>query len=67
MGPDLGELADAGRDVADELAAEGAPLTRGALAERLRARGVPVSNARLSALLTELRTATARPRTAKEE
>ncbi|HZM38684.1 MAG TPA: DUF2637 domain-containing protein [Acidimicrobiales bacterium] len=64
---DLGELADAGRVVADELAAEGARLTRGALAERLRARGVPVSNARLSALLAELRTATARPRTAEEE
>jgi hypothetical protein len=55
---DLGELVAAGRTVADELAAEGVPLTRGPLAERLRARGVPVSNARLSALLAELRTAT---------
>jgi len=54
---DLGELGEAGRIVGAELAAEGVPLTRGALAERLRARGVPVSNARLSALLAELRTA----------
>jgi hypothetical protein len=57
----LGELAGAGRTVADELAAEGVPLTRGVLAERLRARGVPVSNARLSALLAELRTAKTDP------
>jgi hypothetical protein len=55
---DVGELVAAGRTVADELTAEGVPLTRGSLAERLRARGVSVSNARLSALLAELRTAT---------
>jgi hypothetical protein len=58
---ELGELTDAGRTVAAEMAAEGVPLTRGALADRLRARGMSVSNARLSALLAELRTGTARP------
>jgi hypothetical protein len=46
--------------VADELAAEDVPLTRASLAERLRARGVSVSNARMSALLAELRTAAPR-------
>jgi Protein of unknown function (DUF2637) len=59
---DVGELVAVGRDVADELARDGAALTRASLAERLRARGLPVSNARLSALLAELRTA-AIPRT----
>jgi hypothetical protein len=52
---ELGELATAGRAVADELAAEGRGLTRAVLVERLRARGVSVSNARAGALLTQLR------------
>jgi hypothetical protein len=57
---DVGDLVVVGRAVADELASETVPLTRAALAERLRARGVPVSNARMSALLAELRTAAPR-------
>jgi hypothetical protein len=54
---DVRDLVTVGRVVADELAGEGVPLTRAALAERLRARGASVSNARMSALLAELRTA----------
>jgi hypothetical protein len=54
---DVTDLLAVGRTVADELAAEGVGLTRAAVAERLRARGVSVSNARMSALLAELRTA----------
>jgi hypothetical protein len=49
------ELMAAGRAVAAELAGEGRTLTRAVLAERLRARGVLVSNARAGALLAELR------------
>ena len=60
---DVSELTAAGRAVANELAGHGVALTRGSLAERLRAKGVPVSNARLSALLAELRTGTAGPTT----
>jgi hypothetical protein len=41
--------------VAAELAAEGVGLTRAALVERLRARGLPVSNARAGELLARLR------------
>jgi Protein of unknown function (DUF2637) len=54
---DVSDLIAVGRTVADELAAEGVPLTRAAVGERLRGRGVSVSNARMSALLAELRTA----------
>jgi hypothetical protein len=50
------ELATTGRAVADELAAEGRALTRAALVERLRARGLSVSNARAGVLLAQLRT-----------
>jgi Protein of unknown function (DUF2637) len=56
---DVGGLVAVGRTVADELAREGVALTRSSLAERLRARGVALSNARMSALLAELRTAAA--------
>jgi Protein of unknown function (DUF2637) len=52
---DAGHLVAVGRAVADDLAQEGVSLTRAALSERLRARGVPVSNARMTALLAELR------------
>jgi hypothetical protein len=52
---ELGELAAVGRQVADELAVEGVGLTRAVLVERLRARGVPVSNARAGDLLAQLR------------
>jgi hypothetical protein len=50
-----GDLAAAGRSVAGELAAEGRGLTRSALVERLRARGLSVSNARAGELLAQLR------------
>ena len=53
---EAGELAEAGRVVAAELAGEGRALTRAVLVERLRARGVAVSNARAGELLAELRT-----------
>jgi hypothetical protein len=53
---DAVELAEAGRAVAAELAGEGRALTRAALVERLRARGLAVSNARAGELLAELRT-----------
>jgi hypothetical protein len=49
------ELVEVGRAVAAELAAEGRGLTRAALVERLRARGLPVSNARAGELLARLR------------
>lgn len=52
---DVRDLAAAGREVAGELAAEGVGLTRAALVERLRARGLPVSNARAGELLARLR------------
>jgi Protein of unknown function (DUF2637) len=52
---DVGDLAAAGREVADELAVEGVGLTRAVLAERLRARGLAVSNARAGELLAQLR------------
>ena len=50
-----GELVSAGRAVAAELVGEGRALTRAVLVERLRARGVSVSNARAGALLAQLR------------
>jgi hypothetical protein len=50
-----GDLVAAGRAVAGELAAEGRGLTRSALVERLRTRGVSVSNARAGDLLAQLR------------
>jgi hypothetical protein len=53
---DVADLRAAGRAVAAELAGEGRPLTRAALVERLRARGLSVSNARAGELLAELRT-----------
>ena len=52
---ELGELVSAGRAVAAELAGEGRALSRAVLVERLRARGVSVSNARAGALLAQLR------------
>ncbi len=52
---EAGELAAAGRAVAAELAGEGRALTRAVLVERLRGRGVSVSNARAGVLLAELR------------
>jgi hypothetical protein len=52
---EAGDLMAAGRAVAAELAGEGRALTRAVLVERLRARGVSVSNARAGALLAQLR------------
>jgi hypothetical protein len=52
---DVGDLAATAREVAAELAAEGVGLTRAALVERLRARGLAVSNARAGELLAQLR------------
>ena len=48
-------LLPAARDARDHLAIEGRPLTRGALAEALRAAGHTVSNTRASALLKTLK------------
>jgi hypothetical protein len=56
-----GELAAAGRAVADELASRGEALTRTALAAGLRARGLSVSNARVGAVVAELRSGTVAP------
>jgi hypothetical protein len=53
-----GDLAAAGRAVADELASRGKALTRTALAAGLRARGLSMSNARVGAVLAELRAGT---------
>ena len=52
---DVSDLAAAGREIAAELAAEGVGLTRAVLVERLRARGLAVSNARAGELLGQLR------------
>jgi Protein of unknown function (DUF2637) len=52
---DVGDLAAAGREVAAELAVDGVGLTRAVLVERLRARGLAVSNARAGELLGQLR------------
>jgi 2-keto-3-deoxy-L-rhamnonate aldolase RhmA len=53
-GTDDGSLLVAAVSVRDAVAADGAKLTRGVLADRLRRQGVPVSNARLTWLLKEL-------------
>ena len=53
---ELGDLVEVGRAVAAELAGEGRALTRAVLVERLRGRGVSVSNARAGAVLAQLRT-----------
>jgi hypothetical protein len=52
---DLAALEQAARAVPDELHRDGSPLTRDALAARLRAAGYPVRNARLTPLLATLR------------
>jgi len=55
---DLGAVAGlvpAARAARDALAAEGRPLSRGTLAERMRADGHAVSNARASMLVKRLR------------
>jgi hypothetical protein len=49
------------RDARDELHREGRPLTRDALAARLRATGYPVRNATLTPLLAALRAEPASP------
>jgi hypothetical protein len=52
---DLAALEHAARDARDELRRDGRPLTRDALAARLRAAGYPVRNATLTPLLAALR------------
>jgi hypothetical protein len=52
---DLRSVLPAARAVRDQLAANGEPLTRGALAHHLRAGGNSVSNSKVSALLERLR------------
>jgi hypothetical protein len=56
---DIAALEQAARDVRDELHSDGHPLTRDALAARLRAAGYPVRNATLTSLLAALRAETA--------
>ena len=60
------ELLAAGRRIAGELAAEGRALTRRQLSDRLRAAGLPVSNARAGELLAQLRTEPPAGRTAPD-
>ncbi|WBB69297.1 DUF2637 domain-containing protein [Micromonospora sp. WMMD812] len=55
---DTGQLLPAARQVRDQLAADGRPLTRAALADALRQAGHTVSNTRLSELLQILRAET---------
>jgi hypothetical protein len=52
---DVAALEQAARAVRDELRRDGRPLTRDALAARLRAVGYPVGNGRLTPLLATLR------------
>ena len=52
---DIAALERAALAIRDELRREGSPLTRDALAARLRAAGHPVRNARLTTLLAALR------------
>jgi hypothetical protein len=56
---DLAALENAARTIRDELRRDGRPLTRDALAARLRAAGYPVRNATLTPLLAALRAETA--------
>jgi hypothetical protein len=53
--PGLAELLPAAREARDELRRDGFRLTRDALAARLRQRGYPVRNSRLTPLLEALR------------
>jgi hypothetical protein len=59
--PDVADLLPAARAARDGLLRDGRPVTRDALAARLRANGQPVRNARLTALLRALRTETPAP------
>jgi hypothetical protein len=59
--PDVADLLPAARAARDGLLRDGRPVTRDALAARLRASGQPVRNARLTALLRALRAETPAP------
>jgi hypothetical protein len=59
--PDVADLLPAARAARDGFLRDGRPVTRDALAARLRANGQPVRNARFTALLRALRTETPAP------
>jgi len=58
---DVRSLLPAAYDAADQIAASGRPVTREALAERLRANGFAVSTARASQLIKLLKSTTPSP------